>query len=812
MLGNDPSALQQSMAWHLRYSLGKNWSERNNRDLFRCLSLAVRDRLMERLLATEGRYQVQEVKRLYYLSIEFLIGRSLENNLYNLGIYQGCQAAFRELGADLGEILEMENDAALGNGGLGRLAACFLDSLATLGMPGFGYGIKYEFGLFRQEIDNGYQREKPEQWKAEAAPCQIERVEEACLIPLYGRIVHEYDLNGEYNPMWMDWQVIIGVPFDIPIAGYGGETVNYLRLFEARPSSEFDIQIFNEGDYFQAVQQKINSENISKILYPSDLVEPGRELRLIQEYFLVACALKDIVRHFLKRHQDFQEFPHKVAVQLNDTHPALAVAELMRILVDERAQPWDEAWSITQRTMAYTNHTLLPEALEKWPARLLEQVLPRHLQIIYEINRRFLDQVMEIHPEGLKRLEHLSLVEEGPEKQICMARLAMVGSHSVNGVSELHTRLLKEKVFPDFYRLWPRKFNNKTNGVTPRRWLLIANPGLAALLGRTIGEGWITDADRLRDLEALAEDASFQEEFLAVKRANKERLGKLIWETTRVRVSPSSLYDIQAKRIHEYKRQLLKVMHIIYEYLTLVEDGRQPLVPRTYVFAGKAAPGYWVAKQLIKLIHSVGEVIDKDARCHDFMKVAFIPDYKVSLAEKIIPAADLSEQISTAGKEASGTGNMKFALNGALTIGTLDGANIEIQEAVGERNIFIFGLSAAEINRMRSAHSYHPGDWCRRHPEIQRVIEALHSSLFCPGEPGLFQWICRRLLDEGDEYFHLADFMPYLQAQEEAGHEYHSPTLWARKAILNVARMGKFSSDRTISEYAQEIWELEAAR
>ena len=811
-LGNDRMGLQRSISWHLRYSLGKNWADRNNRDLFRCLALALRDRLVERLLATESRYQEQDLKRLYYLSIEFLIGRSLENNLYNLGIYQECREAFREMGVDLGEILGMENDAALGNGGLGRLAACFLDSLATLGFPGFGYGINYEFGLFRQEIDNGYQREKPEQWEAEAAPCQIERRDEACLIPLYGRIVHDNDLNGDYNPMWMDWQVIIGVPFDIPITGYGRETVNYLRLYEARGSSEFDIRIFNEGDYFQAVQQKINSENITKILYPSDMVEPGRELRLVQEYFLVACALKDIVRRYRLHHQGFAEFPQKAAIQLNDTHPALAVAELMRILVDENAQAWDAAWSITQQTMAYTNHTLLPEALERWPVGLLEYILPRHLQIIYEINHRFLARAAEIRPESQGRLEYLSIVEEESEKQINMARLAIVGSHSVNGVSKLHTQLLKEELIPDFYRLWPGKFNNKTNGITPRRWLLVANPGLASLLSRTIGEGWIMEAEQLRHLEAFAQDRPFQEEFLAIKRANKERLAKTIWETTRIRVSPQSLFDIHAKRIHEYKRQLLKVMHIIHEYLTLVEDGREPLVPRTYVFAGKAAPGYWAAKQLIKLIHSVGEVVNQDARCRDFMKVAFIPDYKVSLAEKIIPAADLSEQISTAGKEASGTGNMKFALNGALTVGTLDGANVEIMEAVGARNIFIFGLSVPEIKRMRAAGTYHPRDWCRRHPEMQRVMETFNGSRFCPREPGLFQWICRRLVDDGDAYFHLADFMPYVQAQEEASREYHSPSLWNRKAILNVARMGQFSSDRTISEYAQEIWELEAAR
>jgi len=802
-------SLQDSIYKHITYSLARRWEESDGRDKFRALALSVRDRLVERMLATERKYHQEDSKSVYYLSIEFLIGRSLANNLHNLGIYEVCRAALEEMGLELEQILEQENDAALGNGGLGRLAACFLDSLATLGLPGFGYGIHYEYGLFRQEIDNGYQREKPENWLSESGLIGIERDDEACIIPVYGHIEHERDLAGNYNPMWMDWKMIIGVPHDIPVVGYGGQTVNYLRLFEARPSGEFDIQIFNEGDYFRAMEQKINSETISKILYPSDLVEPGRELRLLQEYFLVACALKDIVHRFLQRHPSLRHFNDKVAIQLNDTHPALAVAELMRILVDEHGLPWEQAWTGTQLTLAYTNHTLLPEALEKWPVSLLERLLPRHLQIIYEIDRRFLEQVAEIWPLDPDRLRRMSLIEADPERQVRMAHLAIVGSHSVNGVSALHTELLQKSIFTDFSALWPKKFNNKTNGITQRRWLLTANTQLAELISRTIGDHWITESSQLQDLEEYANNEAFLEEFRFIKRANKERMQKHIFKTVRIEINPDSLFDIQAKRIHEYKRQLLKVMHIIHEYLCLVEDSRVPLVPKTYIFAGKAAPGYWAAKQIIKLIHNVGRVINQDPRAKDSMKVIFIPDYKVSLAEKIIPAADLSEQISTAGREASGTGNMKFALNGALTMGTLDGANVEILAEVGAANIYIFGLKLEEIAALRRSGGYRPWEYYEQQPDIRRVLDAFKSDLFCPGESGLFHWIFQKLLDQGDEYFHLADFLPYLEAQERAGKEYQSPAIWTRKAVLNVARMGKFSSDRTIYEYARDIWGLE---
>ncbi len=806
------ASLRDSILRHFRYSLGHEWQSQNPRDVALAASLAVRDRLIDNLLATEERYRAADAKRLYYLSMEFLIGRSLGNNLYNLGIFEACKDALQELGFDLEELRDQEKDAALGNGGLGRLAACFLDSLATLDMPGFGYGINYEYGLFKQEIDNGYQREKPDSWLADWYPWKIERADETCIVPVYGRIEHARDRLGNYNPMWLEWKVIVGVPADMPIVGYGGRTVNYLRLYSARSSTDFDMQIFNEGDYFRALEQKISSETVSKVLYPADTFEAGRELRLVQEYFLVACALRDIMRRYGKNHRDMEAFPQKVAIQLNDTHPALAVAELMRVLVDEQDLSWEQSWDITTRTLAYTNHTLLPEALEKWPVSLMETVLPRHLQIIFEINHRFLQKVGEVWPDSPDRLRRLSLIEEGNTKQIRMAHLAVVGSHSTNGVAALHTELLQKTVIPDFYQLWPERFSNKTNGVTPRRWLLKCNPMLATLISDAIGESWITDLDRLRSLEAYASDAAFQDAFMKVKHANKNRMAAIVSETAHVNVDPYSLFDIQAKRIHEYKRQLLNILHIIHQYLSLVDDGVEPPIAKTYLFSGKAAPGYWAAKQIIKLVNSLAEVINYDSRVRDLLKVAFVPDYRVSLAEKLIPSADLSEQISTAGKEASGTGNMKFALNGALTIGTLDGANIEIREEVGEDNIFIFGLRADEIQKMQAGGPCHPREYYLQSPAIRRVMDALRDDRFSEKEPGLFKWIFDRLVENEDEYFHLADFHAYLEAQEKASREYGDPRIWAKRAVLNVARMGKFSSDRTIAQYAEEIWGLESIR
>jgi starch phosphorylase len=802
----DTPGLEEAFRQHARFSVAREWQDLPARALFQSVGLTVRDRIVELLLETERRYRQADAKRLYYLSMEFLMGRSLGNNLCNLGLHDAYRDALQKLGTSLDDLEENESDAALGNGGLGRLAACFLDSLATLGMPGFGYGLNYEYGLFKQEIHNGFQVEKPDNWLAKGTPWEFKRPDEACVVPLYGRIEHGQDRHGNYNPMWLDWKVIIGVPYDLPIVGYGGRTVNYLRLYSATSSQDFDMGIFNAGDYLKAVEQKMLSETISKVLYPSDAIESGRELRLIQEYFLVACAIRDIVQRYQEKHKTFQEFPSKIAIQLNDTHPSLAVAELMRLLVDEVELGWDEAWEITRATLGYTNHTLLPEALEKFSVPLLEHVLPRHLQIIYEINRRFLEQVAAARPGDDGRLQRMSLIEESQPKQVRMAHLAIAGSHSVNGVAALHTELLKTSLFADFTALWPERFNNKTNGVTQRRWLLKANPALADLLTRTVGDGWITDLSRLRDLEPHAQERGFQQEFLAVKRANKERLAKVIEETALVTVDPDSLFDVQIKRMHEYKRQLLNVLHIIHEYLCMVEDKQAPLVPKTYIFAGKAAPGYWAAKQIIKLINNVARTINHDRRVGGRLRVVFIPDYRVSLAEVIIPAADLSEQISTAGKEASGTGNMKLAMNGALTIGTLDGANIEIMEEVGADNIFIFGLKAQEVQALRARGAYRPAEYYQRSPLIRRVVDTFRTDVFCPQESGLFGWIYQRILEPGEQYFHLADLESYTAAQEKAAQTYTDRPAWARKAILNVARMEKFSSDRTIAEYARDIW------
>ena len=792
--------LQAAIRHRLECDLAKNWEDHSHRDILKGLTLTVRDQLVQQMLDTQAGYHREDAKQLYYLSIEFLIGRSLSNNLHNLGLTGVYREALAEMGVDLAEIEDQESDAGLGNGGLGRLAACFLDSLATLDLPGFGYGINYEYGLFRQEIQDGYQVEKPDYWRHKAGPWQIERSDEACVVLLNGRVEYAEDLKGNFNPIWLDWEEIIGLPYDIPIVGYGGETVNYLRLYAAHPSSGFDIGIFNEGDYIRAVEQKIHSETISKILYPSDVGDSGKELRLIQEYFLVACALRDIMRRYLKGHQGMEQFPDRVAIHLNDTHPALAVAELMRILVDEGNLPWEQAWDLTRRTLAFTNHTLLPEALEKWQLYLFQRVLPRHLQIIYEINRRFLAEVALHWPNDPERLDNLSLVQEGPVQLIRMANLAVVGSHSVNGVSALHSELLKTGLFRDFYELWPERFHNITNGITPRRWLLSANPGLAGLISKNIGDGWITDLHQLRRLEPLSRDEAFQKEFRAIKRANKERMGRLIYDATRIKISPDALFDVQAKRFHEYKRQLLRVLYIIHEYLSLVEGGLELPVPKVHLFAGKAAPGYWVAKQTIKLINNAAEVINRDARVKDQLKVAFVPDYRVTLAEQLIPAADLSEQISMAGMEASGTGNMKFALNGALTIGTLDGANIEMMEEVGEDNIYIFGLTEPEIADLHSRHALTLGNITggTRKFSGSWIPYVMAGSTW--GVPGLFDSVFDLILHQGDHYFHLADFPLYLEAQARAGREYQDAGLWTRKAILNVAGMGKFSPVTGVSK------------
>lgn len=798
-----------TVLYHIKYSRGKIPQQATAEDIQYSISLAVRKLIIDQLIKTQQRYEASDSKKLYYLSMEFLVGRSLKNNLYNLGIYEKCSEVCAKLGVDPEEIFATEPDPALGNGGLGRLAACFLDSLATLDMPGFGYGINYEFGLFKQVIENGYQIEKPDQWLGHLSPWLIERPDDRCIVPLYGKVERTKDRNGNFRDVWRDWRFIVGVPHDMPIVGYSGTTVNYLRLFSARSPSEFDINTFNSGDYLKALEKRMLSEVVSKVLYPSDSIDKGKELRLIQEYFLVACALRDIVKKYLNRHGSFGRFSSKVAIQLNDTHPALAVAELMRVLVDERNLHWNKAWKITTSTLAYTNHTLLPEALEKVPVRIMERVLPRHLRIIFEINHRFLKTVRKKWPGQTDRIARMSIIDENDSRYVRMANLSIIGSKSVNGVAELHSQLLIKYVVRDFYELWPEKFNNKTNGISPRRWLLNANPGLSALISSRLGDGWIKNLDELRGLEEFASDEEFQQRFLAVKNDNKEQLAKMIKGTAGILVNPYSMFDVQIKRFHEYKRQLLNIMHVIYEYLQLVEDGTTPKVQKTFIFAGKAAPDYVVAKKIIKLINNVARTVNTDPRVNDMIKIVFIPDYKVSASEKIIPAADLSEQISTAGKEASGTGNMKFALNGALTIGTLDGANIEIMEEVGEENMYIFGLTASEINDMRNSGSYDPWDYYRSSEPVRRVLDAINSDIFCPNEHGLFSDIFELLLNGGDTYFHLADFRSYNNTHERAKDDFTDTPLWLRKAVLNVARIGKFSSDRTIREYAKDIWGIE---
>ncbi len=802
----EATSLSERIVQYLKYSMGKRISDASSEDIFYSLGLAVREIMIDSLFKTEDRYNNKDVKSMYYLSLEYLIGRSLSNNLINLGIYDLCKDALEKIGIQLSDLIETESDAALGNGGLGRLAACFLDSIATLGMPGFGYGINYEFGIFKQKIVNGYQVEQPDYWLREESPWLIEKSHEVCIVPLYGRVEIQKDVNGNYRPFWKDWKFLYGVPYDMPIVGYGGNTVNYLRLYSARASNEFDMNIFNSGDYVKAVEQKTTSEVVSKVLYPSDTVDQGKELRVLQEYFLVSCSMRDIVRRYMKRNNSFGKFASKVAIQLNDTHPALAIVELMRILVDENGLPWHRAWNITEATFGYTNHTLLPEAMETWPLSLFERILPRHLQIIYDINKQFLNKVSSKWPDDLGRIGRMSIIEEGSTKQVRMAHLSIVGSHSVNGVAALHSKLITTDLVPDFFEMMPKKFNNKTNGITQRRWLLNVNPELAGLISNTIGDAWITDLYKLKSLEDYDENDEFVYNFQQIKNNNKQRLSEYIFDVTHIKVNPESLFDIHVKRIHEYKRQLLNIIHIIHQYYSIVQDGLTLKVPKTYVFAGKAAPGYWAAKNIIKLINNLAQLVNNDKRVNDQIKVVFLPDYKVSLAAKIIPAADVSEHISTAGKEASGTSNMKFALNGALTIGTLDGANIEIMEEVGPENIFICGLKTEEIKELIKTNSYDPYHLYENNNYIKRVMDSFKSDSLCQKEPGLFNWIYESLVHNGDVYYHLADFESYAETQKKIELEFTNKSKWTKKAILNVARIGKFSSDRTISEYAKDIW------
>jgi len=806
--GLDRESLKKSLVNLLIYSLGKDHITATHRDWFHTTALAVRERLIERWMETMRSYYRADAKRVYYLSLEFLTGRLLANSLLNLGIYDACCDALADLDLDIHRISELESDAALGNGGLGRLAACFLDSMATLNLPGYGYGIRYEYGMFTQRIDKGAQVEHPDNWLRYGNPWEFPRPEVLYPVKFCGRVVEYTDEKGSLRHHWVDTEDVMAMAFDTPVPGYGTDTVNNMRLWSAKASRDFNLKYFNEGNYIQAVAEKNESENLSKVLYPDDTTIMGRELRLKQQYFFVCATLQDILRRFTKYHAHLDDLPDEVAIQLNDTHPSIAIPELMRILVDVYHLEWDRAWDITRRTFSYTNHTLMPEALETWPVSLFGEILPRHLQIIYEINQRFLDDVRHRYPGDAGLVARVSLIDEQAGRRVRMAHLAIVGSHTVNGVSRIHTELMKETIFADFDRLNPGKIINVTNGITPRRWLHQANPGLSKLISSRLGECWLKDLACLTSLRPLADDAEFRQEFRAVKRENKMRLAEGIEVRTRTRVDPDSLFDAQTKRIHEYKRQLLNVLHVITRY-NRIRGGRvKDIVPRTVIIGGKAAPGYFMAKLIIRLIHGVADVVNHDPAAGGLLKLVFLPNYNVSNAEKIIPACDLSEQISTAGTEASGTGNMKFALNGALTIGTLDGANIEMQEEVGPENIFIFGLTADGVAEIRQ-EGYDPWHYYNSNDELRKTLDMIALGFFSPDDPHRFRPLFDSLTGGGDHFLLLADYGSYIAAQDQVDALYRDQEAWTRRAILNIAGMGKFSSDRSIKEYAEKIWKVE---
>ena len=804
-------AFKHAIVRELTARLARDTGTATPRDWWLATSYAVREQIHERMIATQAVHNASNVRRLYYFSLEYLMGRLFGNNLDATGLHETARAALTALGQDFEKIREAETDMGLGNGGLGRLAACFLDSLATLDYPALGYGIYYEFGLFKQSFVDGQQIERPDNWLIFGSPWGVMRPEYTQQVQLYGRVENVFDNRGEYRQRWVDTKAILGVPYDIPTAGFGTKTVNLLRLWASKSNEDFDLAAFNRGGYVEAVREKAIGETVSKVLYPNDKTENGKELRLVQQYFFVSCSLRDIIRRHLRTPGNtWDNFAGLVAVQLNDTHPAIAVAELMRILVDEHELPWDRAWGIVTATFGYTNHTLLPEALEKWGLPLFTRLLPRHTQIIYEINRRLMETVEARWPGDDHKKSICSIIDEGGAKSIRMANLAVVGSHAVNGVAALHTALLKQHLFPEFDALYPGKFQNKTNGITPRRWLLKSNPRLANLITATLGSAaWVRDLDRLRGLEKFAGRPDFQRAFMEVKRANKVDLAATIHAECGVTVSPDALFDVQIKRLHEYKRQHLNLLHILALYRRLLHNPDLDVVPRVYVFAAKAAPGYDLAKNIIYAINVIGAHINADERILGKLKVVFLPNYRVSLAERIIPAADLSEQISTAGKEASGTGNMKLMLNGALTIGTLDGANVEMLEEVGAENIFIFGLTVEEVAAL-DARGYNPWDYYHRDEELRAVVDWLGSSYFTPKEGSAFGVLHHSLLNGGDPYKLLADFRAYSDAQARVDLAYRDRAGWARQAVLNTARVGKFSSDRTIREYAEQIWSLPA--
>lgn len=804
--------LKASIVKHLHCSLGTDENKANNHAWWKATCASVQEHVLEGLRKTQKSHYLNDTRAVHYFSAEFLMGRLMSNNLHNLGLFEQTEKALNELGVNLTDIMEEEPDMALGNGGLGRLAACFIDSLATLDLPAVGYGLHYEHGLFRQEIQNGEQIERPDSWRDYGNPWEICRPESIQDIPLFGYVETKYGENGRINKEWHPGHIVKGLPWDIPVVGYGGKTVNVLRLWQSQSSDYFNWDVFNAGGYVDAQTENVQAETISKVLYPNDETQAGKDLRLIQQYFFSACSLKDIIRRYKRAHgDDWSRFSEQVVIQLNDTHPAVAIPELMRILIDRAELDWDYAWSICSKTFAYTNHTLLPEALEKWPARMFERILPRHLEIIYEINRRFMDEVEAVWPGNNEIKRKLSIIEEGPDKMVRMGNLSVIGSFAVNGVAEIHSALVKKDLFPEFNHMWPSKLTNVTNGITPRRWLKACNPALSQLIDGKIGQDWPLNLDKLKGLAEFAEDAKFQKQFMKIKRDNKVQLAKEVMALTGVEIDPNAIFDVQIKRLHEYKRQHLNLLYIMALYRRLLENPDNDMHPRVFLFGAKAAPGYKLAKDIIFAINKVAEKINNDARVNHKLKVVFLPNYRVSLAEKMIPAADISEQISTAGKEASGTGNMKLSLNGALTVGTLDGANIEIAEEVGDENIFIFGLTVAEVEAL-DKKGYNPFDYYDNNRELKAVLDWLDSDYFTPGKPGALSSLKRSMLEGGDHYKVLADFTSYCEAQSLADKAYKEPERWAKMAILNTAHMGKFTSDRSIKDYVERIWKLDPCK
>ena len=806
--GLDLATIKKAIANNLFYLQGKSAKTASLNDYYLALAYTVRDRLMPGWLATAQTYLDSNVKTVCYFSAEYLVGPHLSNNLINLGIYDRVVQAVEELQLNFNELVEQESEPGLGNGGLGRLAACYMDSLATLEVPAIGYGIRYEYGIFEQEIRDGWQVETSDKWLQNGNPWEIIRPEVAVEVKFEGHTEPYTDEAGNYQVRWIPGYILQGIPCDTPISGYQVNTVNTMRLWKAEACKSFDFAKFNQGDYYGAVDSKVVSENLTKVLYPNDELNKGKKLRLQQQYFFVSCSLQDMIRIHLAESESLDNFHTKFAAQLNDTHPAIAVAELMRLLIDEHSIAWDKAWQITQNTLGYTNHTLLPEALEKWSLSLFGFLLPRHLEIIYEINRRFLDRVKQEYPDNNEKLASLSLIDESGKKYVRMAHLACVGSHAINGVAELHTQLLKQNVLKDFYELFPQKFNSKTNGITPRRWIVLSNPRLSNLITAKIGNSWIKDLTQLQQLEPLVDDAEFKQQWRDIKQAVKQDLTDYTAMNLGVTVNPKSLFDIQVKRIHEYKRQHLNVLYIITLYNRLKQNPDLDIVPRTFFFGGKAAPGYYMAKLIIKLINSVAEVVNNDPDIGDRLKVFFLPDFNVKLAHHVYPAADLSEQISMAGKEASGTGNMKFALNGGLIIGTLDGANVEIRQEVGEDNFFLFGLRSDEVKELK-AQGYNPREYYENNSELKAVIDSLAAGNFSQGNNELFQPLIDNLLNQ-DPFLLLADYQSYIECQDIVSQTYQDRENWTRMSILNVARMGKFSSDRSIQEYCEDIWNTKA--